>query len=61
MTKNPWDKLENALHGIVDADKLEAFRGTTSVLFKHGKHDQIAVKVIDHRGNEAIAVRELPS
>lgn len=57
--KNPWDKLENALRGLVDKEKMEAFRGTESLPFKAGKQKQIAVKVIDIRGNEVMVVKSL--
>jgi adenine-specific DNA-methyltransferase len=57
--KNPWDKLENALRGVVDSGKMEMFRGTQSLLFKAGEQKQIAVKVIDIRGNEVMVVKSL--
>jgi adenine-specific DNA-methyltransferase len=52
--KNPWEKLQKALKGSIDAEKFEALRGTTSIPFKPG--NRIAVKVIDDRGNEVIKV-----
>ncbi len=55
----PWDKLENALRGVVDDEKMEAFRGTESLSFKSGTQKQIAVKVIDVRGNEVMVVKSL--
>ena len=57
--KNPWDKLENALRGIVDKKKMEMFRGTISLPFKAGQERRMAVKVIDNRGNEVIVVKPL--
>lgn len=57
--KNPWDRLENALRGTIDAEKMEVFRATTSMPFKKGAHNTIAVKVIDQRGNEAIKIIKL--
>jgi adenine-specific DNA-methyltransferase len=57
--KNPWDKLENALRGLVDKEKMEKFRGTESLPFKAGPQQQIAVKVIDNRGNEVMVVKSL--
>lgn len=57
--RNPWDKLENALHGIVDKKRIETLRGTTSLPFKSGDQERIAVKVIDQRGNEVIVVKKL--
>jgi adenine-specific DNA-methyltransferase len=57
--KNPWDRLENALRGVVDMDKIEKFRGTESLPFKGAKEKRIAVKVIDKRGNEVMVVKSL--
>ena len=57
--RNPWDKLENALHGVVAREKMETLRGTTSLPFKAGDQKRIAVKVIDQRGNEVIVVKKL--
>jgi adenine-specific DNA-methyltransferase len=57
--KNPWDRLENALHGVVDRDKMEAFRGLESLPFKPGRERKIAVKVIDVRGNEVMVIKDL--
>jgi adenine-specific DNA-methyltransferase len=57
--RNPWDKLENALHGIIDKKRIEKLRGTASLPFKAGDQKRIAVKVIDQRGNEVIVVKKL--
>jgi len=57
--KNPWDRLENALRGVVDKDKMEMFRGTESLAFRGGQEKRIAVKVIDNRGNEVMVVKSL--
>lgn len=56
---DPWDKLENALRGSVDKEKMESFRGTVSLPFEEGPHKTIALKVIDERGNEVIKVQPL--
>ena len=57
--RNPWDKLENALHGVIDKKRIEKLRGTASLPFKVGDQKRIAVKVIDQRGNEVIVVKKL--
>ena len=57
--RNPWDKLENALHGSISKEKMEKLRGTSSLPFKAGDQKRIAVKVIDQRGNEVIVVKKL--
>ncbi len=38
---------------------LEFFAGNRSLPFKIGKENRIAVKVIDHRGNDVMTVREI--
>jgi hypothetical protein len=40
-------------------DKFEFFTSTRSLPFKLGKEKRITVKVIDHRGNEVMVVREM--
>lgn len=57
--KSAWEKLSKALDGIVDAERFEAFSGTTSLPFPPGKHKCVAVKVIDPRGNEVMRIHKL--
>ncbi len=57
--KDPWDKLEHALRGLIDKEKIEQFRGTESLAFESGDHNAIAVKVLDNRGNEVVRIRKL--
>ncbi|MBI5328637.1 MAG: site-specific DNA-methyltransferase [Deltaproteobacteria bacterium] len=54
-----WDKLKRALKATIDEDKFELLTSTQSLPFKLGKEKRIAVKVIDHRGNEVMVVREV--
>ena len=54
-----WDKIAKALGSSADAEAFDAFKGTVSVPFKPGKHQRIAVKVIDPRGNEVMAIASL--
>ena len=54
-----WDKLKRALKASIDEDKFELLTSTRSLPFKLGKEKRIAVKVIDHRGNEVMVVREM--
>ena len=54
-----WDKLKRALKTSIDEDKFELLTSTQSLPFKLGKEKRIAVKVIDHRGNEVMVVREV--
>lgn len=57
--RSAWEKLQKALNGKdgpIDAERFDAFSGTTSLPFAPGKHKRVAVKVIDPRGNEVMAV-----
>lgn len=57
--KGAWDKLAKALKSSLDEARMEAFSGTVSLPFKAGKHQRVAIKVIDPRGNEVMAVHRL--
>ena len=57
--KSAWEKLAKALKSTVDEARMEAFSGTCSLPFKAGKHQRVAMKVIDPRGNEVMAVHRL--
>jgi adenine-specific DNA-methyltransferase len=54
-----WDSLKKALRGTYDEAVWDHLAGTTSAPFEAGEHGQIAVKVIDDRGNELMVVKEL--
>jgi adenine-specific DNA-methyltransferase len=54
-----WDNLKRALKGEFDDSVWEHLAGTASTPFPAGKHGQIAVKVIDDRGNELMVVKRL--
>lgn len=56
--QNPWEKLSRALRGTIREEAFEPLRGLESLPFQLGDEQRIAVKVIDHRGNEMIEVRE---
>ena len=55
-----WDSLQKALKGSHDESVWDHLSGTISAPFEAGEHRQIAVKVIDDRGNELIVVKKLP-
>jgi len=57
--KSAWDKLARPLKGKVEDGTFEKFSGTVSLPFPMGKHKRCAVKVIDPRGNEVMAVKRL--
>ena len=57
--KTAWDKLARALRTSVSEGAFEALSGTTSLPFKPGARQCVAVKVIDPRGNEVMRVHRL--
>jgi len=57
--QDAWKKIAKSLGSAADPEAFAAFKGTTSLAFKKGKHGRIAVKVIDPRGNEVMTVRIL--
>ncbi len=54
-----WDNLKKALKATHEETVWDHLSGTTSAPFEVGEHGKIAVKVIDDRGNELLAVKEL--
>ena len=54
-----WDNLKKALKGQYEESVWDHLSGTTSAPFEAGDHKQIAVKVIDDRGNELMVVKSL--
>ncbi len=54
-----WGKLQRALKAQIEPEAFAKMRGTQSFPFKPGERQRIAVKVIDFRGNEVMAVREV--
>lgn len=54
-----WDSLKKALKGSYEESVWEHLSGTISSPFKQGENKEIAVKVIDDRGNELLVVKEL--
>jgi hypothetical protein len=54
-----WDDLKRALKGEYEDSVWEHLAGTVSAPFEAGEHGQIAVKVIDDRGNELMVVKDL--
>ncbi len=55
-----WDNLKRALRAEYDESLWEHLSGTTSAPFEAGEQRQVAVKVIDERGNELLVVQKLP-
>jgi len=54
-----WDNLKKALKGEYEESVWDHLSGATSAPFHAGEHKQIAVKVIDDRGNELLVVKKL--
>ena len=54
-----WEGIKRSLRGEFEDSVWEHLSGTVSTPFQAGEHDQIAVKVIDDRGNELIVVKPL--
>ncbi len=54
-----WDALKRSLKAEFDESLFEHLAGDTSAPFEPGEHRTVAVKVIDERGNELMAVRTI--
>jgi adenine-specific DNA-methyltransferase len=54
-----WENLKKSLRVEFEDTVWDHLAGTTSAPFHAGEHGQIAVKVIDPRGNELLVVRKL--
>jgi adenine-specific DNA-methyltransferase len=54
-----WDDLKRSLKGQFEDSVWDHLAGTKSEPFEGGEHAQVAVKVIDDRGNELLVVRNL--
>lgn len=54
-----WNNLKKALKIEYDESVWDHLSGATSAPFRAGEHRQIAVKVVDDRGNELLVVKKL--
>ena len=54
-----WDNLKKALKTEYEESVWDHLAGTRSAPFEAGEHEQVAVKVIDDRGNELLVVKTL--
>ena len=54
-----WDSLKKALKGEYEDEVWEHLAGTVSTPFEPGELRQVAVSVIDDRGNELLVVKSL--
>ena len=54
-----WESLKKALKGEYEESVWDHLAGTASAPFEAGQHGQVAVKVVDDRGNELLVVKPL--
>jgi adenine-specific DNA-methyltransferase len=54
-----WENLKKALRGDYEESVWDHLAGAVSAPFVAGEHGQVAVKVIDDRGNELMVVQRL--
>jgi len=54
-----WESLKKALKATHEESVWEHLAGTVSAPFEPGDHGQVAVKVIDQRGNELIVTKPI--
>jgi len=54
-----WENLKKALNATHEESVWDHLAGTKSAPFEAGEHAQIAVKVLDDRGNELMVVKSL--
>ncbi len=57
--KRDWSRLAKTLNGEVNGELLEKFSGVESLPFSTGKHNKIAIKIIDNRGIESFVIKTL--
>ena len=54
-----WDNLKKALKGDYEESVWDHLAGTVSAPFEIGENGQVAIKVIDDRGNELLIVKSV--
>ncbi len=54
-----WDNLKKSLRDVYEESVWDHLASAVSAPFEAGEHKQVAVKVIDDRGNELLVVRNL--
>ena len=55
-----WARLARNLKAEIDAERIEAYRGTVSLPFEPGAHKRAAVKIVDDRGIESLKIIPVP-
>ena len=54
-----WEHLKKALRAEYEEGVWDHLAGTVSAPFEPGEKKQVAIKVIDERGNELLVVKQL--
>ena len=54
-----WERLKKALKGEYEDTVWDHLAGSVSAPFEAGAQGQVAIKVIDDRGNELLVVKPL--
>ena len=54
--KDDLARLARNLKAEIDADLIEAYRGTVSLPFEAGEHGRAAIKIVDDRGIESLKI-----
>jgi adenine-specific DNA-methyltransferase len=54
--KDGWARLAKSLNAEIDQDLIAGYRGHVSLPFASGKHNRVAVKIIDDRGIESLKI-----
>ena len=55
-----WARLARNLKAEINAERVEAYRGTVSLPFEPGAHKRVAVKIVDDRGIESLKIIPTP-
>jgi adenine-specific DNA-methyltransferase len=55
-----WARLARNLRAEIDSERIEAYRGATSLPFEPGAHRRVAVKIVDDRGIESLKIIPVP-
>ncbi len=58
---DPYDRLKRALKAEIDPEAWESLNSATSRPFPHPSTGKVAVKVVNHYGDELLTVLDLPS
>ncbi len=58
---DPYDRLKKALKAEIDPDAWETLNSATSRPFAHPSTGKIAIKVINHYGDELLRVLDIPT